>query len=175
METKVAILKKKAEMDRIYIPDDVAIYIASISKTNIREMEGYLIRLGAYSSLTGCEITVDMSKEVLKGLINEDDHKISIEDIQRVVTKHFDIKLSDIKSKKKLKSIAFPRQIAMYLSRSLTGASFSEIGSKFGGKDHSTIIHACKKIENLLHNNKTVNATVKKIKEQFNNGNFKSL
>lgn len=174
METKVAILKKKAEMEHIFIPDDVAIYIASISKTNIREMEGYLIRLGAYSSLTGYEITVDMSKEVLKELINEDDNKISIEDIQRIVTKHFDIKLSDIKSKKKLKSIAFPRQIAMFLSRSLTSASFSEIGSKFGGKDHSTIIHACKKIENLLHNNKSLNVTIKKIKDQFNNGNFKS-
>jgi chromosomal replication initiator protein len=167
METRVAILKKKAEMERIIIPDDVAIYIASISKTNIREMEGYLIRLGAYSSLTGCDITVDMSKEVLKGLIAEDHHEISIEDIQRVVIKHFDIKLSDIKSKKKLKNIAFPRQIAMFLSRSLTSASFSEIGSKFGGKDHSTIIHACKKIENLLKSDKTINATIKKIKGQF--------
>ena len=175
METKVAILKKKAEMERIYIPDDVAIYIASISKTNIREMEGYLIRIGAYSSLTGCDITVDMSKEVLKGLINEDDHKVSIDDIQRVVTKHFDIKISDIKSKKKLKNIAFPRQIAMFLSRSITGASFNEIGSKFGGKDHSTIIHACKKIENLLSDDKSVNATVRKIKEQFKNGNLKSI
>jgi chromosomal replication initiator protein len=170
METKVAILKKKAEMERIYIPDDIAIYIASISQSNIREMEGYLIRIGAYSSLTGCEITVEMAKEVLKSLINEDDQKVSIDDIQRVVTKHFNINLSDIKSKKKLKNIAFPRQIAMFLSRTLTGASFNEIGNKFGGKDHSTIIHACNKIENLLSNDKSVYATVTKLKKQFKNG-----
>lgn len=164
IETKVAILKKKAEMEGIPLLDDVALFLASVSGSNVRELEGYLIRIGAISSLSGKEITLDMAKEALKHIIKDHPEKvITIDDIQKAVATFFNIKVSDLRSKKKPKNIALPRQIAMYLIRERTSASFPEIGAAFGGKDHSTVIHACKKIGKAIEDNQDLRRTLRSI------------
>lgn len=147
LETKVAIIQRKAEMERINIPDEVAYYLAAKVKTNIRELEGCLIRLGAQASLTGRPIHKDMAQEILHDLIIEDEKPVTTDQIQKVVCEHFGIKLADMKAKKRTKEIALPRQIAMYLSKKLTSLSLNDIGKNFGGKDHATVIYACKQIE----------------------------
>ncbi|ANA41545.1 chromosomal replication initiation protein DnaA [Geobacter anodireducens] len=149
-ETKVAILRKKADADHISLPDDVALFLASSSTTNVRELEGMLIRLGAVSSLTGKNITLDMAREVLKDIIVDKSKEITVEMIQKFVAEHFALKVADLKSDKRLKALVIPRQIAIYLCRDLTKSSYPEIGERFGGKDHSTIIHSVKKVEKLL-------------------------
>ncbi len=160
-ETKIAIVKKKAEIENIKLPDDVALYLASIDTSNIRELEGYLIRIGAVSSLTCREITISMAQETLKRLVKDKTQRlITIERVQKVVASYFNIKVSDLKSKRRPKNIAVPRQIAMYLSRVCCNASFPEIGSSFGGKDHSTVIHSCKKIEKELSGNFEIKQTM---------------
>lgn len=150
LETKVAILERKAEIEGIQIPKEVSLFIASKVKTNIRELEGCLIRLGAYSSLKNIEINLDTAKEVLRDIIDEKERPITIEQIQKEVAEQFSIKFQDMKIKKRTKEIAYPRQIAMYLCRKLTGISLNEIGRHFGGKDHSTVIHATKLIEEKI-------------------------
>lgn len=147
LETKIVILRRKAEVEGIPLPNDVALLLATHIKTNIRELEGALIRLGAFSSLTGQEITVEMARRVLRDTIQEKKRVVTIEDIQRAVAERFQIKLVELKSKKRTKNLVFPRQICMFLCRELTSLSFPEIGKHFGGKDHSTVIHACKQIE----------------------------
>ncbi len=164
METKVAILKKKAEMDGITLPDDVAFYLAGIVDSNIRELEGYLVRVLAYSSLTGREISLPMAKDVLKNLLRGREKVITVNDVQKAVCKFFNIKTTELKSKKRLKNIALPRQIAMYLSRECTNSSFPEIGDKFGGKDHSTVIHGYQKIKKTIESDQQLNKTVESIK-----------
>lgn len=149
LETRIAIIKKKAagEFPYIHFPEDVALFLAENIKTNVRELEGALIRLGAFSSLTGQEISQEMAKRVFKDIIRERDEKISVDKIQKVITTHFNIKLSDLKSKKRTKTVVVPRQMAMFLCRELLKMSFPEIGRVFGGKDHSTVIYACNMIE----------------------------
>jgi chromosomal replication initiator protein len=164
METKVAILKKKSEIDHILLPDDVALFLASSSTSNIRELEGMLIRLGAFASLTGNEITLSMAKEVLKDIIVEKNREISVEMIQKFVSEYFNIKVSDLKSDKRLKTVVIPRQIAIFLCRELTKSSYPEIGEKFGGKDHSTIIHSFKKITRLVSSDNELKNTVETIR-----------
>lgn len=150
IETKVAILSKKAEYFNISLPDEVGLFLASNLGSNIRELEGALTRLRAYSSLTGQEINISMVNDILKDLIQDRQKIISIENIQKCVANFYNLKISDLKSNKKLKVYTLPRQIAMYLCRNLTKASFPEIGNKFGGKDHSTVIHACRQIEKKM-------------------------
>jgi len=150
VETKVAILKKKAELNKIALPDDVALLIGSSNASNIREIEGMLIRIGAYASLTKNKINLAMAKDILKDIIVDKSKEISIESIQKVVAEHFKLKVADLKSEKRYKNFVIPRQIAIYLSRELTKASFPEIGEKFGGKDHSTVIYAVKKIRTIM-------------------------
>lgn len=164
IETKTAILKKKAEFDFIDLPDDVAMFLASSSATNVRELEGMLVRLGAYASLTSSKITLTMAREVLKDIIVEKTKEVSIEFIQKVVADHFQLKVSDLKSDKRLKMVVLPRQIAIYLCRDLTKASLPEIGKKFGGKDHTTVIHSVKKIETILSQDPDMKATLQVIK-----------
>jgi chromosomal replication initiator protein len=147
LETKVAILYKKAEAENIVLPKDVALFIAGNIRSNVREMEGALIRLGAYSSLIQEKITLEFSRRVLRDTIIEIKKEISIEDVQKAVAEQFQMKVSDLKSKRRTKNLVFPRQIAMFLCRELTKASFPETGEAFGGKDHSTVIHSCKQIE----------------------------
>jgi chromosomal replication initiator protein len=149
LETKIAILKKKAEDEGIPLPDNVAIYIAGKIKSNIRELEGSLIRLIAYASLTGREISLPLAQDVLRNILQHDQRAVTIEIIQKFVADYYQLKLAELKSRNNSKSIAMPRQIAMFLCKALTSASLPEIGKSFGGKHHSTVIHSIRKIEEL--------------------------
>ena len=146
LETKVAILKKKAETEAVPLPDNVAIYIAGKIKSNIRELEGSLIRLIAFASLTGQEITLPLAQEVLKNILDHEEKAVTIEIIQKFVADYYNLKLVELKSRNNSKSVAMPRQIAMYLCKSLTHASLPEIGRSFGGKHHSTVLHSIRKV-----------------------------
>jgi chromosomal replication initiator protein len=150
VETKVAILKKKADLNNIELPDDVALLIGSSTASNIRELEGMLIRLGAFASLTKNRINLTMARDILKDIIVDKSKELNVEFIQKMVADHFKIKLTDLKSDKRLKNFVIPRQMAIYLCRELTKCSYPEIGEKFGGKDHSTVIYAVKKVAKLL-------------------------
>jgi chromosomal replication initiator protein len=149
IETKVAILRKKAEAERVEIPENVALFIASKVRTNIRELEGSLIRLIAYASLTGREIDLTLAQEILRDLLHTEDKPITIEMIQKFVADQFGVKITELKAKNNSKTVAEPRQIAMYLIKTLTAASLPEIGKAFGGKHHSTVIHSVRKIDTL--------------------------
>jgi chromosomal replication initiator protein len=162
-ETKQAILKMKADQNRINLPEDVAYFLSTTVTSNVRELEGYLIRIGAFSSLTSTPVTLAMAKEVLKDILVEQNKEVTVESIQKLVANHFHIKTSEIKSSKRLKNLVLPRQISMYIARKLTSSSFPEIGSKFGGKDHSTIIHAIKKIEKKMEEDIQLRATIEKL------------
>ncbi|KPK43402.1 MAG: chromosomal replication initiation protein [Nitrospira bacterium SM23_35] len=168
LETKVAILQRKAETEKIFVPEDVAYYLASKVKSNVRELEGCLIRLGAQSSLTGRPINKDMAKHILQDLIEDDEKPVTTDHIQKIVAEHLGIKLSDMKAKKRTKEVALPRQIAMYLSKQLTNLSLSDIGKNFGGKDHATVIYACKQIEEKRAkdeaSNRMIESLIRKIK-----------
>jgi chromosomal replication initiator protein len=168
LETKVAILQRKAETEKIFVPEDVAYYLASKVKSNIRELEGCLIRLGAQSSLTGRPINSDMAKNILQDLIQDDEKPVTTDQIQKTVSEHFALKVSDMKAKKRTKEVALPRQIAMYLSKQLTNLSLSDIGKNFGGKDHATVIYACKQIEEKRAKdeafNRMIESLIRKIK-----------
>jgi chromosomal replication initiator protein len=149
IETKVAILRKKAEAERVELPENVALFIASKVRTNIRELEGSLIRLIAFASLTGRDIDLSLAREILRDLIHTEDKPITIEMIQKFVADHYNVKLTELKAKNNSKAVAVPRQIAMYLTKTLTAASLPEIGKGFGGKHHSTVIHSVRKIDGL--------------------------
>ncbi len=149
IETKVAILRKKAEAERVEVPENVALFIASKVRTNIRELEGSLIRLIAYASLTGRDIDLPLAQETLRDLLHTEEKPVTIEMIQKFVADHYSLKISELKAKNNSKSVSTPRQIAMYISKNLTGASLPEIGKEFGGKHHSTVIHSIRKIEEM--------------------------
>lgn len=146
VETKIAIIHRKAEADRLSLPEDVVYFVASKIKSNIRDIEGCLIRLGAHSTLSGAPVTVEMARTVLRDFI-EDDKPLTAEGIMRAVAEYFGMKAQDLKARKRTKDIAIPRQIAMYLARELTESSLSDIGKHMGGKDHATVIYACKQVE----------------------------
>lgn len=153
-ETKMAILQKKAALESIALPDDVTLYLASAGGSNIRELEGYLARIIALSSLTGTEITLSMVKETLKNIIKNNKTKtITIDNVQKNVALFFNITVADLKSKRRHQKLVLPRQIAMYLVRECCKSSFPEIGAAFGNKDHSTVIHAFNKVKTLLERN----------------------
>ena len=149
-ETRVAILKKKIKQEPVTVPDAVIYFIAEQIKTNIRELEGALIRVAAYSLLEECPITLDMAKMILKDMVKNTAKVINIEEIQKSVADFFRVPLSELRAKKRHKTIVLPRQIAMYLCRQLTNFSLPEIGNAFGGKDHTTVLHSYKKIEQVL-------------------------
>jgi chromosomal replication initiator protein len=167
LETKIAILKKKAESEGIPLPDNVAIYIAGKIKSNIRELEGSLIRLIAYASLTGREITLGLAQDVLRNILQHDEKAVTIEIIQKFVADYYQLKLADLKSRNNSKSVAMPRQIAMYLCKGLTSASLPEIGRSFGGKHHSTVIHSIRKIEDLRQRDGNFNSLIHNFMETF--------
>jgi chromosomal replication initiator protein len=171
LETRIAILRKKAENEGIIVPNEVTTFIANHAKANIRELEGAMLRVIAYASLTRQEVSLDLAKEILKDTFPSEDKRVSVEDIQRVVAERYHCRFSDMKSKKRTKQIAFPRQIAMFLSRELTPHSLSEIGAAFGGKDHTTIIHAYEKIEDLLVSDIALLAEINGLKKQLTDGN----
>ena len=149
LETKAAILKRKAEAEAVPLPDDVAMFIAGRIKSNIRELEGSLIRLIAYASLTGRDISLDLTQEVLRDAIDLDTRAITIETIQKYVADYYQLKVHELKSRNNSKSVALPRQVAMYLCKQLTSASLPEIGRSFGGKHHSTVLHSIRKVQLL--------------------------
>ena len=167
LETKVAILKRKAEAEAVPLPDSVAMYIAGRIKSNIRELEGSLIRLIAYASLTGRDISLELTQEVLKNVIDQDEKAVTIETIQKFVSDYYQLKLFELKSKNNSKSIALPRQIAMYLCKTLTHASLPEIGRSFGGKHHSTVIHSIKKVEEMRKTDGDFNSLMTNFLESF--------
>ena len=167
LETKVAILKKKAETEVVPLPDNVAIYIAGKIKSNVRELEGSLIRLIAYASLTGREITLTLAQDVLRNVLQHDERAVTIEGIQKYVSDYYQLKHGELKSRNNSKSIAMPRQIAMYLCKSLTRASLPEIGRSFGGKHHSTVIHSIRKIEALRQRDGDFNTLINTFLESF--------
>ena len=168
LETRIAILRKKARAEGLDIPNEVMLYIANQIDTNIRELEGALIRVVAYSSLINKDINADLASEALKDIIPSSKPKvITILEIQRTVGEHFSVKLEDFKAKKRTKSVAYPRQIAMYLSRELTDYSLPKIGEEFGGRDHTTVIHAHEKISRLLQSDLQLQRQVKEINESL--------
>ncbi|WP_066366242.1 chromosomal replication initiator protein DnaA [Neobacillus fumarioli] len=166
LETRIAILRKKAKADGLDIPNEVMLYIANQIDSNIRELEGALIRVVAYSSLINKDINADLAAEALKDIIPSSKPKvITIHDIQKAVGEQFNVKLEDFKAKKRTKSVAFPRQIAMYLSRELTDYSLPKIGEEFGGRDHTTVIHAHEKISKLLQTDSQLQKQIKELNE----------
>jgi len=167
IETKIAILKNKAYSNNIPLPDDVAFFLAENIKSNIRELEGSLIRIGAFASLTESEINLNIAKEVLKEIILNKKKEVSIDTIQKAVASFFKIKVSDLNSNKKLKIFTLPRQVAMYLSRKLTNLSFPEIGISFGGKDHSTVIYSVNKINKQIESDSFIKEAVNSIKAKL--------
>lgn len=167
LETKVAILKKKAENEGVPLPDNVAIYIAGKIKSNVRELEGSLIRLIAFASLTGREISLALAQDVLRNILQHDERAVTIEGIQKFVSDYYQLKHGELKSRNNSKSIAMPRQVAMYLCKSLTNASLPEIGRSFGGKHHSTVIHSIRKIEDLRKRDGNFNTLINTFLESF--------
>ncbi len=167
LETKVAILKRKADNEGVPLPDNVAIYIAGKIKSNVRELEGSLIRLVAYASLTGREISLPLAQDVLRNVLQHDERAVTIEGIQKFVSDYYQLKHGELKSRNNSKSIAMPRQIAMYLCKSLTNASLPEIGRSFGGKHHSTVIHSIRKIEGLRKRDGTFHTLINTFLESF--------
>jgi len=171
VETKMAILSKKAEIEGIQLPEDVIFYLSTKIKSNIRDLEACMIRLGAHSSLSGKAITLDMAKSVLKDIIQEEEKTITIDFIQKKVCEYYGLKPQEIKAKKRTRDVAFPRQVAMYLCKTLTNSSLSDIGRNFGGKDHSTVIHACKLIEEKRKKdeefNRKIDYLIKKINQEL--------
>jgi chromosomal replication initiator protein len=165
IETRVAILKKKAETEIVPLPDNVAMYIASRIKSNIRELEGSLIRLIAYASLTGRGLSLELAQDVLRNVLDHDERAVTIEQIQKFVAEYYQLKLADLKSRNNSKSIAMPRQVAMYLCKALTQASLPEIGRSFGGKHHSTVIHSIKKVEELRKKDPEFNTLMATLQE----------
>ena len=163
LETRIAILKKKSEKATITLPNEALYFIAEKIKTNIRELEGALIRVVTYASLVEKDVSVELVKEVLKDMISEGEKKVTIDLIQKKVSEYFDIRISDMRAKKRSKAIAYPRQVAMYITRKLTDYSLPEIGEFFGGRDHTTVIHACDKIEEDLKSKPGMKGLVDKL------------
>ena len=169
LETKVAILQKKAESERVSLSTDLALYIASNVRTNVRELEGALIRLMAYCSLTGAEVNLVTAQQVLKNFIDSQARKITIDAIQKAVAEQFGLRATEIKAKSNSRAIVFPRQIAMFLAKQMTEASLPEIGRQFGGKHHTTVMHSVDKIEQQRQSDKDLNRLLNKLTETLNN------
>jgi len=172
LETKIAILQKYAERgykEPVSLPDDVSQFIASNIRSNVRELEGALIRLVAYCSMTGVEISLITAQQVLKNIIDQQSRKITIESIQKAVSDQFGLRIPEIKAKNNSRQIVFPRQIAMYLCKHLTEASLPEIGRQFGGKHHTTVLHSIEKINIQRKDDKDLNRMINKLTEHLSN------
>ena len=167
VETRIAILRKKSEDEGVTLPEDVVQFLSTTMKSNVRELEGSLVRLGAYASLTGQVITLDLAKNVLRDLIGDKKKIVAMDDIQEAVCTQFHVKMTELKSRRRSKTLVHPRQIAMYLCRELTDASYPEIGRQFGGKDHTTIIHACRQVAKAKETETRLQTTIEALKEQI--------
>lgn len=170
IETRVAILKKKAELSGIHLPDEITFFLAEKIKSNIRKLEGALIRVLSYASLTNQNLSISLAEDVLQDLLaGEDDLTITIEIIQKQVAQHYDVRLADMTSKKRPKAIAFPRQVAMYLARNMTRYSLPEIGEAFGGRDHTTVMHACKLVDEMVSKDYNLKTIVHTLQNKIKN------
>jgi len=169
LETKVAILQKKAESEQVTLPMDIALFIASNIRTNVRELEGAMVRLIAWCSLHGVELTLSVAQQCLKQFIDTQVRKVTIEAIQRAVSEQFGMRVTELKQKNNSRAVVVPRQIAMYLAKQLTEASLPEIGRQFGGKHHTTVMHSIAKIDDLRHNDKDLNRIVNALMEGLSN------
>jgi len=168
LETRVAILRQKAAHDRINIADEVTLHLANVVRSNVRELEGSLVRVSTFAALKNVPITCEFVSEMLGGPApNAQPPPVSIESVQKVVATHFSVRIADLKGPRRHQGISRPRMIAMYLSRQLTGASFPEIGLRFGGKDHSTVINACKRIDSIQADDRELRATVDTLRRQL--------
>ena len=167
LETKIAILKRKADAEGVFLPDDVSLFIAGRIKSNIRELEGSLIRLLAYASLTGRELSMSLAQEVLRDVLRQEERAVTIDAIQKFVAEYYQLKQHELKSRNNSKSVAMPRQVAMYLCKSLTNSSLPEIGKSFGGKHHSTVIHSIRKVEELRQHDQVFNTLINTLTESI--------
>jgi len=167
LETKVAILRKKAEEKKLDLPHDVALFIAERVRSNIRELEGHLNRVAAFASLTGHRINIDLAKEALKDLLSKENKPITPTEILRVVSAHYGLKVTDIKSKNNSKTIAFPRQVAMYMCKELTDLSYPEIGKLFNNKHHSTVMYSVERVEEMMQDDTGLARTIEMLTKQF--------
>ena len=171
LETRIAILRKKAMVENITIPNEIMVYIASRIDNNIRELEGALIRVTAFASLRKEPLTLDMATEALKGLLADDAGRpVTIDKIKEIVASYFRIKLDELIAKKRTRNVAYPRQIAMYLARDLTDSSLPRIGEVFGGRDHTTVIHACEKIGKERNEDAKLDQTIKELTKRIQQG-----
>ena len=173
LETRIAILRKKADIENLTIPNEVVIYIANKIQSNIRELEGALVKVIAYSSLVDREIDIELAREALKDLVNKkkDEHiEVNIERIKKIIIEDYNLKMEDMESKKRTQNIAFPRQIAMYLSRELTDFSLPHIGDEFGGRDHTTVIHAHNKIKEKIKNEEDFSNKIERLTNTIKHG-----
>ncbi|WP_353893295.1 chromosomal replication initiator protein DnaA [Proteinivorax hydrogeniformans] len=171
LETREAILRKKAELEKLDIPNSVFMFIANKIATNIRELEGALTRVIAFSSMTGQEVTVEVAEQALKDIIPDNDNEvIDIDKIQKSIAKHYQLKVEDLKAKKRTRSVSYPRQIAMYLSRELTDFSLPKIGEEFGGRDHTTVLHAHEKIKKDIKDNKSFALEIENLTKAIKEG-----
>jgi chromosomal replication initiator protein len=168
LETKLAILAKKSEEQGVLLPDNVAQFIATKIKSSVRDLEGALVRLIAYSSLTGPEISLPMAQQVLKNLVDQQERRVSIENIQRVVCQEFSLSMPQLKAKDNSRNVSYPRQIAMYLAKELTLASLPQIGREFGGKHHTTVLHSINKIGQLRKSDRDLNRLINKLSDSLN-------
>ena len=167
LETRIAILRKKADAERLEIPNDTLSYIAGQIDSNIRELEGALVRVQAYATMQNKEFTTSLAADALKSMVKGSDKELTIEKIQEDVAKYYKISVADLKGRRRVKAIVLPRQIAMYLARELTEASFPKLGAEFGGKDHTTVLHAHEKIKNLIDEDQNIKRELNEIKEGF--------
>jgi len=167
LETKIAIIRKKAEQQNIEIPDNVALYIASKIKSNIRELEGALVRLIAYCSLKGYEISLPVAQETLHDILASDERAITIEMIQKTIADYYGMRVQDLKTKNNSKAVTGPRQICMYLCKKITGASLPQIGREFGNKHHTTVLHSINKVELMRQQDREMNRLVQTFMDSF--------
>jgi chromosomal replication initiator protein len=170
LETRIAILRKKADMENIKVADDILLFIAQQIQSNIRELEGALVKIMAYASLNERNIDIDVAGDVLKDIIKDDQpQKITVDRIQKIVSSYFNMKPDDFKAKKRSRAISYPRQIAMYLCREMTDLSLPKIGEEFGGRDHTTVIHACEKIMGDMEKEPEIKLTINELKKRIQN------
>ena len=165
LETRVAIVKKKAELQKRTVPNEVCLLLASSIKTNIRDLEGSLSRLLAFADLMNHDLTVDFAQEVLRDQIKPDMARVDVSDIQRLVARHFNVSEESLRGKRRTDVIAFPRQVGMYIARSTTDLSLADIGGKFGGRDHSTVLHACKRVTQRIQTDSSASGELAELKQ----------
>ncbi len=171
IETRVAILRKKAASEQIQLPDDVGFFLAKNIRSNVRELEGALVRIIAHASLTGTAITVDYARNVLSDILSNRGMQVSVEAIQKIVATYFQVRVADLKSHRRLKALVRPRQVAMYLCRKHTDSSFPDLGSRFGDKDHTTVMSACRRVDDLIKNDPSLRGQVLEMERQLDVAN----